>query len=1017
MNALRDIRRRLVAAVVPIAVCVGALAWAGRGNETDAGASDASKAAEHFDKHVAPLLASRCLECHNPNEFKGKLDLSAKGAAMRGGENGAVIAPGDPDESLLWQYVEADEMPPKKPLADAEKEILRKWIAAGAAWGTDPIDRFAYTSDARAGYDWWSLQPVRRPVLPDAKSADVRGAIDRFVAVKREERGLVGSREAERRVLIRRLTFDLLGLPPSPDDVQAFAADASPDAYERLVDRLLSSPHFGERWGRFWLDVVRFGESDGYEYDKLRPNAWPYRDWVIAALNEDLPYDEFVAQQIAGDVLRPGDPHGTVAVGFLVAGPHDGLKPAGEVMLKIMRQDELEDVVGVIGQTFLGLTVHCARCHDHKFDPIRQVDYYRLTSAVAGYSHGEREMPAAASAAAVDALIAAAERRIRELEEPARRRILARRGADDDKGDEPLAALRPLAAWDFARGLDDLVGNADGEASGSAAIKDRALRLDGKSGFVATAPLERDIREKTLVAVVALDNLQQQGGAAISIQQVGGGAFDAIVFAERDLGRWMAGSEGFARTKPFNGPEETDAALRPVQMAIVYRVDGTIAAYRDGKPYGEAYRGGPLQTFPAGKTQLLFGLRHSPAGGNRLLAGAVHRAALFDRALSAEEIAALARDASAIVSSDEILAQLSPDERRLHRDLNDEVAALEKQRSKLKKQAVYTCVPQPGGVAHVLVRGNPQQLGQVVAAGGLSTLRGVDADFGLAPDAPEGERRSKLARWITDRNNPLFARVMANRLWHYHFGRGLVDTPNDFGFSGSRPTHPELLDYLAAEFVRGGFALKQLHRSLVSSATYRQASTVADDAPKADSENRWLWRKSPMRLEAEVVRDAMLAAAGELNAAMGGPGFHDFRAYVHRTTQFYEPLDVSGPDVQRRTVYRTWARGGRNPFLDTLDCPDPSTTTPKRSVTTTPLQAMAMWNNAFVLRMAEKLAARVAREAGDEPEEQLDRIYALVLSRPATDDERGVLGDFVEENGLAALCRVLLNSNEFMYVD
>jgi hypothetical protein len=320
-------------------------------------------------------------------------------------------------------------------------------------------------------------------------------------------------------------------------------------------------------------------------------------------------------------------------------------------------------------------------------------------------------------------------------------------------------------------------------------------------------------------------------------------------------------------------------------------------------------------------------------------------------------------------------------------------------------------------VAHVLVRGNPQQLGQVVAAGGVPTLRGVDADFGLPPDAPEAERRAKLADWITDPANPLFARVMVNRIWHYHFGLGLVDTPSDFGFSGSRPTHPQLLDYLAAEFVASGFALKQLHRALVTSATYRQASAPLPAAEKLDSENRLLWRRSPMRLEAEVVRDAMLAAADELNLAMGGPGYQDFRAYVHRTTQFYEPLDVSGPDVQRRTIYRTWARGGRNPFLDTLDCPDPSTTTPKRSVTTTPLQAMAMWNNAFVLRMADKLAARVEREAGDKSSGRVDRVYSLVLSRWATDDERETLGGFVEQNGLAALCRVLLNSNEFMYVD
>jgi hypothetical protein len=1013
------IRRCTVGSILLVAV-VSAIAstWTTRADEAKGPESSAAKAAaDHFDKHVAPLLASRCLECHNPIELRGELDLTAKAPALKGGENGTAIIAGDADESMLWQYIDGDTMPPKKPLTAEEKEVFRKWIADGANWGTDPIDRFAFTSDARAGYDWWSLQPVKRPKLPATGDAALLRPLDHFVAAQREAKGLAGSPEADRRVLVRRLTFDLLGLPPTPAEVEAFVADTSPDAYDRLVDRLLASPHYGQRWGRFWLDVVRFGESDGYEYDKLRANAWPYRDWVIAALNDDMPYDEFVRLQLAGDVIAPNDARGIVATGFLVAGPHDGLVPAGDVMKKIMRQDELEDVVGVIGQTFLGLTVHCARCHDHKFDPIRQVDYYRLTSAVAGYSHGEREVPPAANAAAMDVLIAAAERKIRELEEPVRRRILTERSPAKEGSVPSATSAKPLAAWDFSRGLEDLVGDADGTLSGDAVVKDKTLRISGSSAYLSTKALAADVHEKTLTAVVTLENLQQQGGGAISIQQMGGGSFDSIVFGEREPARWMAGSEGFVRTKSFEGPEEREAAAKPVHVAIVYAADGTITAYRDGVLYGKPYNGGPIAKYPAGKSQVLIGLRHSPPGGNRLLAGAVHQAAIYDRALSAEEIAALARGETSIVSTDEILAQLSPDQRELHRDLSAELASLEVRRGQLKKQQVYTCVPQPAGVAHLLVRGNPLQLGQVVSAGGVPTLRGVDAEFDLDPNAPESERRLKLASWITDPANPLFARVMVNRIWHYHFGLGLVDTPNDFGFGGSKSTHPELLDYLADEFVESGFKLKRLHRELVTSATYRQSSSPNIDAAKVDSENRLLWRKSPMRLEAEVVRDAMLAAAGELNETMGGPGFHDFRAYVHRTTQFYEPLDVSGPDVQRRTIYRTWARGGRNPFLDTLDCPDPSTTTPKRSVTTTPLQAMAMWNNAFVLRMADSLAARAKRESGDAIEKQIDRVYQLSVSRPIADSEREVLAKFVQEYGLAALCRVLLNSNEFMYVD
>jgi hypothetical protein len=992
-----------------------AIAWlSGSMAARSAPAPEAPKAefSAEFDKTIAPLLASRCLGCHNAIELKGKFDLTSHATAMRGGENGAAIVPGNPDDSLLWQYIDGDTMPPKKPLAAAEKEILRKWIADGAKWGTDPIDRFAYTTDVRAGYDWWSLQPIKRPVLPEAIGAGVRQPLDAYIAAKRHEMKLPGSPEADRRTLARRVTVDLIGLPPTPAEMDEFLADASPDAYERLADRLLASPHYGERWGRSWLDVVRFGESDGYEYDKLREHAWPYRDWVISALNRDMPYDEFVRLQLAGDVLRPDDPQGVVATGFLVAGSHDGLVPAGDIMKAIMRQDELEDVVGVIGQSFLGLTVNCARCHDHKFDPIRQREYYAMTSAIAGYSHGERNLPVATDFAAIDRRISALRRELHELEDPVRKRIAAER-----TGKPVVAAdLQPVAAWDFRRGLRDIVGEAQMELVGGAKLQDGALRLDGKTAYAASAKLRQDIHEKTLEAVVSLDTLDQQGGGAISLQTLDGGTFDAIVFAEREQNRWMAGSEGFARTRPFVADPETKTGQQ-VHLAIVYRADGTIAAFRDGQPYGKPYQAEKPVAYAAGSAQVLLGLRHMAAGGNRLLAGKVYRAALYDRALADDEIAALAQRGANLVTEREIVAALTAEQRAHHTSLQKQLDALSARRASVKSQRIYTCVPQPAGVGHILARGNPQQPLAVVSAGGVASIRGVVADFGLPPDAPEGQRRAKLAAYIANPANPLFSRVMVNRLWHYHFGEGIVDTPSDFGFSGSRPTSPELLDFLADEFIHAGFSQKRMHRAIVDSATYRQSSAPIPAALKIDGDNRYLWRKAPQRLEAEVVRDAMLAAAGTLNTAMGGPGFQDFRTYVFKSTQFYEPIDAVGPQVERRTVYRTWARGGRNPLLDTLDCPDPSTTTPKRAVTTTPLQAMAMWNNAFVLRMAERLAARAKREAGGDAKGQIAAVYRLTLCRNPTPQESQTLAEFVTKFGLNAACRVMLNSNEFMYVD
>jgi hypothetical protein len=698
------------------------------------------RTADHFDKKIAPLLAARCLDCHGGSKPRGGLDLSRRKAAREGGKSGQAIVPGNAAASLLWKHVQAGKMPPKKPLAAEEKRLLKEWIDGGAAWGSDPIDPFRFTSARRGGYDWWSLQPVVRPALPKVKQAAwARNGVDHFILAKLEEKGLAPSPEADRPTLIRRLSFNLTGLPPTPEEVTAFVQDPGPDAYECLVDRLLASPQYGERWARHWLDVARFGESNGFEHDELRRNAWPYRDWVIQALNRDLPFDQFARLQLAGDVLLPGDAEGVVATGFLVAGGYDsvGQQQQSQAMKAVVRQDELEDLVGTVGQAFLGLTVQCARCHDHKFDAVRQEEYYRLTAALGGVRHGEREV--------------------------------------------------------------------------------------------------------------------------------------------------------------------------------------------------------------------------TPPGGGKA--------------------------------------------RRENR------------------QRVYAVVPRPPGETHVLLRGNPARKGKAVTPGGVAALGGPPADFGLTGAAGDAERRRKLAEWVTHPKNPLFARVLVNRLWHHHFGKGLVDTPNDFGFNGGRPSHPQLLDWLTDELARQRFSLKALHRLLVRSAAYRQSSRWDPVAARVDAGNRLLWRMSPRRLEAEAVRDAMLAVAGQLNRAMGGPGFQDFRLTVRGGTYHYEPADRAGPESRRRSVYRTWARSGRSPLLDSLDCPDPSTATHKRSVTTTPLQALTLLNSAFALRTAERFAARIQREAGGDVGRQLERAYRLAYGRPPTGEEAAAARPVVRAHGLRIVCRALLNSNEFLYVD
>lgn len=979
---------------------------------------------QDFDRQIAPLIAQRCLTCHSGDEPKGKMDLSSGQKAMAGGESGIVITPGSLEQSLLWEQIDSDQMPPKKPLSAVEKARVRSWIEGGAKWGTETIDPFRYSTESRAGSDWWSLQPLRSPQPPTTtRPGWTSNPIDAFVDAKLHEAGLAPSVEGDKRILIRRLSFDLLGLPPTPNEVNTFLSDTADRAYENLVDRMLASPHYGERWARHWLDVVRFGESNGFEYDQPRNNAWPYRDWVINALNQDMPYDEFVRMQLAGDILHPEDFNAITATGFLVAGPHNTTLPANDKMRMSMAQDEIEDLVGIVGQTFLGLTANCARCHDHKFDPISQKEYYQLAATLTGVTHGERDVKVALSPEQQQRLADIQVRltKIRaeqdSIKDSARRQILAERENGTASLPEPPKAL---ATWEFEDDLKDNLGSFDATPHGSAKIEDGRLVLDGKDAYVATQPFTVDLQEKTLEAWVQLENLEQTGGGVISVQTLDGATFDAIVFGEREPRKWMAGSNGFVRTMPFNGTDETDAKERAVHFAIVYQKNGTITGYRDGVPYGTPYRPGDLHSFAAGQFQVIFGLRHSPVGGNRMLAGRIERAQLYDRALTLDEVAASAGVADRnYVSNAQILARLSQEQRDRHEELRTEDTALTSEKDAInssQSRKLYTCLSNNPGVTRVLKRGDVGSPAEEVSPAGLSAVTGESPDFGLAPDASDADRRLKLAEWVTHSDNPLFARVMVNRLWQYHFGQGMVTTPSDFGFNGGQPSHPDLLDWLSQEFRRGGYHLKRMHRLIVTSATYRQSSALNPAAAKIDADNRLLWRKTPQRLEAEEIRDAVLVATGKLNSAIGGVGYRDVRHFEFKGSNFYESVNETGPESLRRTIYRFSPRGGRNPFLDTFDCPDPSVTTPKRAATTTPLQALALMNNALVFSLADDFAARIQREAGDSTESRVKLVCLVAYGREADQQEVRLASKFVNEQGLASYCRVILNSNEFLYV-
>ena len=589
--------------------------------------------AADLEGEARDVIGRRCLGCHGAKSKVAGLDLSTRETALKGGSKGPALKPGTANESLLIARVDKGEMPPTAPLPLEERETLRRWIDAGATWSEAIAER-------RAGRDWWSLQPLR--AFPEPSS------VDHWISAALSAKGLQPSPEADRRTLIRRLTFDLIGLPPSPEEVDDFLRDGRPDAYERLVDRLLASPHYGERWARHWLDVVRYAESEGFERDLLRPNAWPYRDYVIRSLNEDKPYLRFAREQIAGDVLEPVTHDGIVATSFLVFGPVDavGLTSAVEAERELVRQDYLEEMVGVVGQTFLGLTMNCARCHDHKFDPIPQKDFYRLKAvfeSVLPPTKGEELTPSA------QPLLTPAEAQAREQQMALIRERIA--GLETEiaalyrsaQGEHPSGAVpQPAARWAFDTDARDEIGQLHAVLSENAELRGGRLRpTKGKDTVtLSTPPLSRDIREKTLEAWVWIDKLPEKPAGVLDIKNQSGyrgAAMDGIRYAAGEKKLWENGSTASFRTADVGGPKETTRGGKLVQLAIVYAADDTIRLYRNGKPYGKPYKPeietavGHLQTYA--KDDAI--VRFTASKGIEL-----DEARLYDVALSNEQVAA-----------------------------------------------------------------------------------------------------------------------------------------------------------------------------------------------------------------------------------------------------------------------------------------------------------------------------------------------------------------------------------------
>jgi len=1020
MTSPRSLRQRglLVVATAIGAACGGA-ARAGEGEDL-------------FEKVVQPYLVERCYECHAANGVHED-DLAVDSAAglRAGGASGPAVVPGDPAGSRIIAALEHADglLMPKGGPKPAPRIVaaFRRWIELG---GPDPRvepltaeQLAAETSWERVvarRRQWWSLQPLQVPAVPPRASAD-GNEIDAFLGRRLAEAGLAPSPPSDRRTLIRRLSFDLTGLPPDPAEVESFVADASPRAYDDLVDRLLASPRYGERWGRHWLDVVRYTESQGFEYDHPRDRAWHYRDWVIKSFNDDLPYDRFMKAQIAGDAVEPVTSDGIVAASLLTCGAWDqaGNNQANATQRAATREEEMEDMLSVVGQTFLGLSLNCARCHAHKFDPISQEEYYRVRAVFDGVKHGERTIATPAEVQAHEARMAGLRRDLAEvrgtiarIEAVGRERVVARRKDADVVATGPA----PLIRLAFDEPSSPAI--ASGTLHGGARIADGRLWLArGKKSYFESAVLPRTIGPKTLEAWVALADLDQRGGAALSIERIADRDFDAIVFGERQPRRWMPGSGRFLRTRDLVAAAETAEPGRLVHVAIVYDVDGSIATYRDGVPYGSPYTpAAPPAVFEAGGARLLLGLRHEGAG-NGFLDGAIASAAIYDRPLSADEVAASFRSGGASIPLEETLAQLDDAARAERTAAVERARAIESalEAGKTALPVSYAGVRVQPPPARVLARGDVRTPGDVVPPGGLSAVPGLPADLGLEADAAEAERRRRFADWLADPRNPLPARVMANRVWQFHFGTGLVATPSDFGAAGSLPSHPELLDWLAARFVADGWSVKSLHRLIVRSAAYRQSSAANPRAQEIDADDALLWRFAPRRLEAEAVRDAMLAASGLLNLEAGGPSFRPFTTTKFNAT-FYQPIDGDDPQFNRRTVYRMNVNSGKDPLLDAFDCPDPSVKTPRRGVTITPLQSLSLMNNAFVQRQAAALATRAEAAAPGDPAGAVRAAYGFALGRPATDAEVARAVAAAETGGLAGVCWALFNATEFVYV-
>ena len=1003
MTEIRPFRGVLLA-LTSLTVASAALLPARSSSQLKAPAPAAQ--APDFAKDVQPLLRAKCMPCHGDTQAAGGLKLTQLKSALTGGSSGARgLVPHNPDASTVVQRVSTTDtdliMPPKTsgktPLTPTEVATLRHWVQSGPTWP----EASAATS---AGDTHWSLLPIKKPALPAGKAPH---PVDRFLEARLAAKGLGFSKEADRTTLIRRVTFDLIGLPPTEAEIAAFVNDKALGAYVRVVDRLLASPRYGERWARHWLDTIHYADSHGSEHDMGRKNAWPFRDYVIQTFNSDVPYARFVREQLAADALYPNRPDLTPALGYLSAGNFDlSAYYTAPIPFQILDRD---DMVNQAMSTFVSTTANCARCHDHKFDPIPTTDYWSLQAVFAGVVKGD---------VTYDETPRIAEQRTQwnKLKEVADSKNAARILAAEHQPvvDAFVSALQGFAGWKPLR-----VTKATSTGNATFTLAD-----DGQVAVGGPRPAKDTYTLLACPGTGRIGALRVDALASPDLPKGGPGRADDGGYLLHELTVDIVRAGG-KREKAKIVRASADYA-QPKKDAA-HAADGDSgSAWGIGPEFGKDHHlvlafAEPLELADNDALEVVIAQNDGAAhilGRFRLSVADAPRATLCAVPPKvADLLRAPTQDQDARVeiatfalreTADDGIASLPPLQHVYVAAKAADVA-----------NVGFVNIDKPREI-HVLERGEMSKPKQVVGPGALSALPELGLYFKRRDMTQESQRRAALAEWVVDRRNPLTWRSIVNRVWHYHFGKGIVDTPGDFGRMGGAPSHPELLDYLAAWFrddAQGSF--KKLHRLLVTSRAYTQSSADRPEADKLDRDNRLLWRANRLRLDADQYRDAALQTAGRLDFTMGGPGVNHFKmgpGPQMTPALDYAAFDWESPAANRRSVYRTVWRSIPDPFMDSLDFPDLTLLSPTRGTSVSALQALTLYNNNFVLSCAQSLAKRVTAEGGV-TQRQVERAAVLAWGRALTDKERKVLQTMASGHGLEATCRVILNANAFLFVD